>query len=208
MKNQAFVRAALAAAMIGMSAGLAGCFTAAATGIVVGGLAAVDRRTIGAQTEDQAIELKAYDALRANKLQGGGISVTSFNRRVLLTGQVESEGIKQRAAQLVRGIENVVEVHDELSVAGRASIGSAVTDTSVTTRVKTALLKSPDVPGNSIKVITEKTTVYLMGLVTAAEAEEAARIAARTNGVARVVTVFEVISPEEARRLDGRERSG
>jgi len=207
MKNQAFVRAALAAAMIGMSAGLAGCFTAAATGIVVGGLAAVDRRTIGAQTEDQGIELKAYDALRANKLQGGGISVTSFNRRVLLTGQVENESIKDRAAQLVRGIENVVEVHNELSVAGRASLGSAVTDTSVTTRVKTALLRSPDVPGNSIKVITEKTTVYLMGLVTATEAEEAARIAARTPGVARVVTVFEVISPEEARRLDGRDRS-
>ena len=207
MKNQAFVRAALAAAMIGMSAGLADSFTAAATGIVVGGLAAVDRRTIGAQTEDQGIELKAYDALRANKLQGGGISVTSFNRRVLLTGQVENESIKDRAAQLVRGIENVVEVHNELSVAGRASLGSAVTDTSVTTRVKTALLRSPDVPGNSIKVITEKTTVYLMGLVTATEAEEAARIAARTPGVARVVTVFEVISPEEARRLDGRDRS-
>jgi osmotically-inducible protein OsmY len=208
MKNQAFVRAALAAAMIGMSAGLAGCFTAAATGIVVGGLAAVDRRTIGAQTEDQAIELKTYEALRANKLQGGGISVTSYNRRVLLTGQVENESIKQRAAEVARGIENVVEVHNELVVAGRASLGSAVTDTSVTTRVKTALLRSPDVPGNSIKVVTEKTTVYLMGLVTAAEAEEAARIASRVPGVARVVTVFEVISPEEARRLDGRDRSG
>jgi osmotically-inducible protein OsmY len=175
---------------------------------VVGGLAAVDRRTIGAQTEDQGIELKALEALRNNKLQGGGISVTSYNRRVLLTGQVENDSIKERAAQVVRGIENVVAVHNELTVAGRASLGSAVTDTSVTTRVKTALLRSPDVPGNSIKVVTEKTTVYLMGLVTAAEAEEAARLASRTPGVARVVTVFEVISPEEARRLDGRDRAG
>lgn len=207
MRKQAFARAALVAAMIGMSAGLAGCFTAAATGIVVGGLAAVDRRTIGAQTEDQAIELKAYEALRANKLQGGGISVTSFNRRVLLTGQVENESVKERAARVVGAIDNVVEVHNELNIAGRASLGSSVTDASVTTRVKTALLNSDKVPGNSVKVVTEKTTVYLMGLVTAAEAEAAARIASRTSGVARVVTVFEVISPEEARRLDGRERS-
>lgn len=205
---QAIARAALVAALVGMSAGLAGCFTAAATGIVVGGLAAVDRRTIGAQTEDQAIELKAREALRAHKLQGGGISVTSFNRRVLLSGQAENESIRERATEVVRGIENVVEVHNELDVAGRASFGSAVTDTSITTRVKTALLNSSEVPGNSVKVVTEKTTVYLMGLVTAAEAEAAARITSRTSGVARVVTVFEVISTEDARRLDGRAASG
>ncbi|MFA7506493.1 MAG: BON domain-containing protein [Burkholderiaceae bacterium] len=205
---QAIARAALVAALVGMSAGLAGCFTAAATGIVVGGLAAIDRRTIGAQTEDQAIELKAHEALRANQLQGGGISVTSFNRRVLLSGQAENESVKARATEVVRGIENVVEVHNELDIAGRASFGSSVTDTSITTRVKTALLNSSEVPGNSVKVVTEKTTVYLMGLVTAAEADAAARIASRTSGVARVVTVFELISPEEARRLDGRASSG
>jgi len=203
MKTQLIARAALVAAMVGMSAGLAGCFTAAATGIVVGGLAAVDRRTIGAQTEDQGIELKAYEALRAHKAQGGGISVTSFNRRALLTGQVETEGIKERAGAVVAAVENVREVHNELVVAGRSSLGSSVTDTSITTRVKTALLRSSDVPGNSVKVVTEKTTVYLMGIVTSAEAEAAARIASRTSGVARVITVFEVISPEEARRLDG-----
>jgi len=207
MKTQLIARAAMVAALVGMSAGLAGCFTAAATGIVMGGLAAVDRRTIGAQTEDQGIEIKAYEALRANKLQGGGISVTSFNRRVLLTGQVENESVKERAGRAVGAVENVVEVHNELNVAGRASFGSSVTDTSVTTRVKAAMLNSSEVPGNSVKVVTEKTTVYLMGILTAAEAEAAARIASRTPGVARVVTVFEVISPEEARRLDGRERS-
>lgn len=207
-KTQAIARAAMVAALVGMSAGLAGCFTAAATGIVVGGLAAIDRRTIGAQTEDQAIELKTYEALRANNVQGGGISVTSFNRRVLLTGQVESESIKARAAEVARGIANVTQVHDELAVAGRASFGSSVTDTSITTRVKTALLNSNEAPGNSVKVVTEKTTVYLMGILTAAEAEAAARIASRTSGVARVVTVFEIISAEEAARLDGRTQSG
>src|SRR5690606_22444027 len=106
----------------------------------------------------------------------------SFNRRVLLTGQVENDSVKTRAARVVGAIENVVEVHNELSVAGRASFGSSVTDTSVTTRVKTTLLNSSDVPGNSVKVVTEKTTVYLMGIVTAAEAEAAARIASRTSG--------------------------
>ncbi len=201
---QLIARAALVATLVGMSVGLAGCFTAAATGIIAGGLAAVDRRTIGAQTEDQGIELKAYEALRANKVQGGGISVTSFNRRVLLTGQVESEGIKARAAEVVGAVENVNQVHNELVVAGRASFGSSVTDTSITTRVKTALLNSSEVPGNSVKVVTEKTTVYLMGILTSTEAEAAARIASRTSGVARVITVFEVISAEEARRLDGR----
>lgn len=205
---QTIRRAVLAGVVATMSAGLAGCFTAAATGVVVGSLAAIDRRTIGAQTEDQGIELKAYEALRSNKLQGGGISVTSFNRRVLLTGQAESESIRARAAEVVGQVDNVVQVYNELTVAGRASFGSAVTDTSITTRVKASLLNDNAVPANSIKVVTEKTTVYLMGIVTATEAERAAQIASRTSGVARVVTVFEIISSEEARRLDGRETSG
>jgi osmotically-inducible protein OsmY len=197
-------RAALVASLLATTVGLAGCFTAAATGIVVGGLAAVDRRTVGAQAEDQSIELKAAEALRRNKLQGGGISVTSFNRRVLLTGQVESETVKQNATALIAKIENVRQVHNELSVAGKVSLGTTATDTSITARVKAALLNSGQVPGNSIKVVTEATTVYLMGLVTASEAEEAARIASRASGVTRVVTVFEVIADAEARRLDNR----
>lgn len=203
---QAIARAALVAVLATTTVGLAGCFTAAATGVVIGGLAAIDRRTIGAQTEDQGIELKAYEALRANKLQGGGISVTSFNRRVLLTGQVENDDIRDRAAAVVGGVENVVQVFNELTVAGRASFGSSVTDTSITTRVKAALLNNPKVPANSVKVVTEKTTVYLMGIVTQEEGDEAARVTSQTSGVARVVTLFEVVTPEEARRLDGAAR--
>ena len=194
-------RTALIVLLAASSSGLAGCFTLAATGVALGALAVIDRRTIGAQTEDQAIELKSIDAL--STLQDkSGIAVTSFNRRVLLTGQVLSEAEKQQAAAAIAGISNVRSVYNELAVAGKASLQVAASDTTITTRVKTSLLRDPLVPGNSVKVKTESSIVYLMGLVTYEEAQRAAEIASTTPGVARVVTVFEIISQAEAESLE------
>ncbi|UCE31834.1 MAG: BON domain-containing protein, partial [Burkholderiales bacterium] len=106
-----FAAAAMLAAVV---ASQAGCFTVAATGTVVGALAVVDRRTFGAQTEDQAIELKATSALGEDLADSGAISVTSYNRNVLLTGQVADPQARTRAGQIVAALDNVRSVHNEL----------------------------------------------------------------------------------------------
>ncbi len=177
------------------------CFTLAATGVALGALAAIDRRSIGAQTEDQTIELKARSLLRERLADASGIAATSFNRRVLLTGQVLSDQDKQLAGATVAGLPNVRGVYNELEISGQPSLQVTASDVTVTTRVKTSLLRDQLVPGNSVKVKTESGSVYLMGLVTNEEAERAASIASRSGGVQKVVTVFEIISTEEAASL-------
>ncbi|MFK7965579.1 MAG: BON domain-containing protein [Burkholderiaceae bacterium] len=177
------------------------CFTLAATGVALGALAAIDRRSIGAQTEDQTIELKARSLLRERLSDASGIAATSFNRRVLLTGQVLSDQDKQLAGATVAGLPNVRGVYNELEISGQPSLQVTASDVTITTRVKTSLLRDQLVPGNSVKVKTESGSVYLMGLVTNEEAERAASIASRSGGVQKVVTVFEIISTEEAASL-------
>ncbi len=199
--RQPAARTAMVLALIVGSLGQAGCFTLAATGVALGALAVIDRRSIGAQTEDQTIELKARSQLRVAIHDASGISATSFNRRVLLTGQVLSEQDKQLAGSTVAGLPNVRGVYNELEVSGQPSLQVTASDVTITTRVKASLLRDQLVPGNSVKVKTESSTVYLMGLVTNEEAERAAEIASRTGGVARVITVFEIISPDEAASL-------
>ena len=196
-------RTAVAGALLASTLALSGCIGLAATGVAVGTMAALDRRTVGAQTEDQGIELKAYGQLREAIEQSGGISVTSYNRKVLLTGQVASEQDKRKAEQIVAGIANVRSVHNELQVLGRPSLTTSAADTAITARVKTALVESQDVQANTVKVVTESGTVYLMGLVTRREADRAAQIASNVAGVQRVVTVFELITEDQAKQVHG-----
>jgi len=198
----ASLRVAVAGALIASTLAITGCVPLAATGVAVGTMAAIDRRTVGAQTEDQSIELKAADQIRAT-LGQSSISVTSFNRKVLLTGQAATEQDKRNAERIVAAIDNVRSVHNELQVAGGPSLTSKAADTSITARVKTALINAQDIKGNTVKVITESGTVYLMGLVSRREADRAAQVASRVSGVQRVVTVFELITEEEAARLHG-----
>jgi osmotically-inducible protein OsmY len=197
------VRIAVASALIASTLAMSGCFPLAATGVAVGTMAVMDRRTVGAQTEDQAIEIKARSQLASALSDAGGIAVTSFNRKVLLTGQVVSDQDKRNAERIVAGIENVRSVHNELQVLGRVSMTTVAADTSITARVKAALIEAPDLKGNTVKVVTEAGTVYLMGLVTRREADRAAQVASRVGGVQRVVTAFELITEEEAARIHG-----
>ena len=193
------LRFAVAGALIVSTLALSGCFPLAATGVAVGAMAAMDRRTIGAQTEDQEIELRARSQLSQAIEQSGGISVTSFNRKVLLSGQAASAQDKARAEQIVAALPNVRSVHNELQVLGRPSFTTSAADTSITARVKTAMIEASDLQANTIKVVTESGTVYLMGLVSQREATRAAQVASRVSGVQRVVTVFELISEEEVK---------
>ena len=188
-------------AMIATTLVSAACVPLAATGIALGAIAVIDRRTIGAQTEDQGIELKAVAELRKVITDASGVAVTSFNRRVLLTGQVLSGIDKQNAGAIIAGLPNVRGVYNELEIAGKSSLGSDAADATLTTKVKTVLLRDKVVPGNSVKVKTEQAVVYLMGLVTNEEAQRAAELTSQVSGVSRVITVFEILSVEEAQRL-------
>lgn len=170
-------------------------------GATMGTLSALDRRTVGAQTEDELIELKGKNRLTESMRHADGIGVTSYNRKVLLTGQVLSAEDKSNATKVIASMNNVRSVDNELQVSGRVSMGVAASDALITTRVKTALLDSNRVQANTIKVVTEASVVYLMGIVTAEEGRAAADIASRTSGVARVVTVFETISSDELQKI-------
>lgn len=164
---------------------------AAATGATV----ALDRRTTGVFVGDQEIELRAQKRLKeAFPKNAGSISITSYNRQVLLTGQVQDESSRTRAGEIVKDVPDVRAVYNELSVAGVASLSDDANDTAITGKVKARLLRDESVPGTKIKVVTEMAVVYLMGLVTQNEAHIATEIARTTNGVAKVVILFELIN--------------
>jgi osmotically-inducible protein OsmY len=174
---------------------LHGCAAAVVGGAATGTAVALDRRTTGVYIGDQEIELRAMNRLReAFPQKTDNISATSYNRQVLLTGQVPDEPIRSRAGEIVKGIPDVRTVFNELSISGIASLTSDANDVAITSKVKTRLLRDERVPGSKIKVVTESSVVYLMGLVTQAEADVATDIARTTSGATKVVTLFEYIN--------------
>jgi len=200
MKNIA--RTLTVAALMGATLITSGCIGLAATGLVVGSVALTDRRTLGAQTEDTSIEIKAKLRINDQLRYPGGVSVTSYNRRVLLTGQVGDDDERKRAERLVRAVDNVRTVHNELQLSGQPGLAADAADAATTASVKTALIESKETPAASIKVVTEGGVVHLMGLVTQTESRAAIRVASRVRGVKKVVALFEVISEEEAGKLE------
>jgi osmotically-inducible protein OsmY len=202
MNKARLQRALAAAALCGMTAiGLQGCIEMAVGTAVVGTLAATDRRTLGAQTEDKTIVVKGE--ARANNLVGeaGHVNVTSFNRKVLLTGEVKDEATKQAVEREIGGIEGVVAVINDLEVGGVSSLTSRSNDSLITGKVKASFVDTKDLYANSIKVVTERGNVYLMGRVTQREANLATEVARGVSGVHKVVRVFEYISDDELKQL-------
>jgi Predicted periplasmic or secreted lipoprotein len=186
-----FALAALLAASLPM---IHGC-----TALVVGGAAtavvvADDRRTTGTVVEDQEIELRAMNRLREGFPEKTvSVSTVSYNRQVLLVGQVPDEATRAKVADTVKAIPSVARIYNETTVSGVASYTSEANDASITTKVKARLVKSDKVSSNHVKVVTEAAVVYLMGLVRRDEGEVAGKIAAGTSGVTRVVKLFEYI---------------
>jgi osmotically-inducible protein OsmY len=191
--------AALAAACVPM---LQGCFPVVAAGAGGAVLSALDRRTSGTQVEDEGIELRASSRLREKLGSRANISITSYNRNVLLTGQVADEATRAEAGAIVGSVPNVRGISNETEIAGVSSLTQRSSDAVITSKVKARILDSQRVSANHVKVVTEGSKVYLMGLVTEAEANAAKQVAAATGGVAKVVAIFEIVTPEEARRLD------
>jgi osmotically-inducible protein OsmY len=164
-------------------------------------LVASDRRTSGAQLEDETIELRGGARVRDALGDKAQVTVTSFNRQVLLTGQVASERDRQTVLQLVEKIENVRTVVNELSIAPLLTLSERSNDLLVTAKVKGSLVDSRDLFANAFKVVTERGTVYLMGRVTQRESNSATNVIRNVNGVTKVVRLFEIITEEELRNL-------
>jgi osmotically-inducible protein OsmY len=184
-----------------LAAALSGCAPLVLGGAAMGSMIAVDRRTSGAQLEDEGIELRANRRLRDAIGERAHINVTSYNRQVLLTGEVPSDADKQTAEQLVGKVENVRAVVNELGVMGNSSLTQRSSDTLTTGKVKASLVDDKLLQAGAFKVVTERGTTYLMGLVTPQEAERATNLTRTIGGVQRVVRVFEMISPEDLNRI-------
>ncbi len=196
MKTTRFVFGGLAPrmALLAVVAGvLSGC-----VGVVLGGAAGGasvinDPRTAGSQVEDESIELKAGTRLRGQKEldQQVHINVTSYNQVVLLTGEAPTEDMRAQVFELVKGIEKVRTVHNEITIAAPTPLTSRTTDSWLTTSVKAKIVGAKELNAIRIKVVSEAGTVYLLGLVTQKEGDLAAQLASQTAGVQRVVKLFE-----------------
>ncbi len=186
-------RIAAACAATALAALLTACVTAMiAVGVGGAAMVATDRRTAGAQVDDEAIELKVADRIRTLYGDRVHVNVTSFNGIVLLTGEVPDLAASASIDMVAKGIEKVRSVHNEMVVVSPNSDLSARTnDSFITTKVKGRFVEANKFPPNAVKVVTERAVVYLMGIVSKQEGTAAGEIAASTEGVARVVKVFE-----------------
>lgn len=198
---QRWRRACVALSAVAALQALSGCVGLVVGSAVVGGMVAVDRRTSGAQVEDQGIELKAINRIREVTAGRGHASVTSYNRVVLVTGEAATEEDKQAVDQAIQRIENVRSIVNELAVMEASSLGSRSSDLVVTSKVKAALIDAADLQASAYKVVTERGVVHLMGRVTQREADRGAEVARAVGGVKRVVRVFEVITEAELAKL-------
>jgi osmotically-inducible protein OsmY len=173
---------------------LQGCTPLVVAGAAAGGImVASDRRTIGTMTEDEGIELRTAGRVGERFKDGVHVNVTSFNRVSLLTGEVPTAEARAEVERIARAVENVRGVHNETIVAGVSSWTVRNNDAIITTKVKTRFLDSQKFNPLDVKVVTENSVVYLMGLVKKSEANDAAEIARTTSGVQKVVRVFEYL---------------
>lgn len=189
--------AALLASLVSLSA----CAPLIVGGAVVTGVMATDRRTTGTQVEDESIEIKVASAVRKELGERIHLNVTSYNRQILLTGEVRNVADKERAEKIAQSQENVKSVVNDLAVIDISSLTQRSKDIVLTGRIKAAFVDAKDLQVNAIKVVTERGIVYLMGRVTPREAKRATDIARSMSGVTKVVRVFEEISEQELQRL-------
>ena len=169
---------------------LQACFPVVATGVGAAALMAADRRTTGIYVEDENIEWKIVARMREDAT-GSHVNATSYNRRVLLTGETPTQATRKQIEDGIRSIPSVREVINELQIAGASSMTARGNDALITSNVKARMVNQPKFSPTNIKVVTEANVVYLMGLVTQEEADAAVEVARTTSGVNRVVKVFE-----------------
>ncbi|MCX7164033.1 MAG: BON domain-containing protein [Betaproteobacteria bacterium] len=181
---------------------LSGCFGVAAVGVGAGALMLADRRISETYIADEGMEIRASSQISQKYGDKVHINVASYNRMVLLTGEVPSEAIKADVEKIAAGVPNVKSISNELAIAGPSSFGGRSNDSYITSKVKARFVDANKFAANHVKVVTEAGVVFLIGLVTQAEANAAVEITRTTGGVQKVVRVFEIISPEQAKALD------
>ena len=191
------LRLPLLASALAASTLMSGCAVLVGGAIVGSSMVATDRRTSGTQLEDQSIEFKSIKRIGDVIGDRGHLNVTSYNRLVLVTGEVPTEADKASVEQAVARIDNVRSVINEVGVMVSSSIGTRSNDTLLTSKVKASMVDAKDVQSGAYKVVTERGVVYLMGRVTEREANRAAEIARGVSGVVKVVKVFEVVTEGE-----------
>ena len=189
------------AVLLASLASLSACAPLIVGGAVVTGVMATDRRPTGTQVEDESIEIKVGSAVRKEMGERIHLNVTSYNRLVLLSGEVSTAAEKARAEKLAQSQENVNAVVNDLAVMPVSSLTQRSKDTIITGQVKAAFVDAKDLQVNAFKVVTERGIVYLMGRVTSREAKRATDITRSISGVTKVVRVFEEISEQELQRL-------
>lgn len=192
------IRPTVLLAALAASTLISACAPLVVGGAMLGGtLMATDRRTSGAQLEDQAIELKARNRVREVIGERGHVGITSYNRMALITGEVPTEADKAAVEQAVQRVENVRSTVNELEITPPSSLTSRSNDVILTSKVKASFVDAKDVFANAFKVVTERGTVYLMGRVTEREASRAVEIARGIGGVRKVVRVFDIVTEQE-----------
>jgi len=194
----------LSAAVAALAPSLTGCVPVAAVGVGAGVLVFSDRRPTETFIADEAIEGRAGNRINEKYGDRAHVNVTSYNRAVLLTGEVPSEAAKVEAEKIVATVPNVRAITNELLVAGPSSYGARSNDSYITSKVKARFVDANKFSPNHVKVVTEGGTVFLLGLVTQREADAAVEITRTTGGVQKVVRVFDIITEAEAQRIDNR----
>jgi osmotically-inducible protein OsmY len=185
-----------------MCLGLASCAAPLMFGGVLGGaMVASDRRSAGIQLEDETIEQRSATAIRENFGSKEHINITSYNRQVLITGEVSNDTIRRQVESLIGRVENVRAVVNELAIGPASSTGDRASDALLVAKVKASMVDTEDVFANVYKVVGERGTVYLMGRVTQREAKRATDVVRGVSGVKRVVRVFEYITEDELRAM-------
>jgi osmotically-inducible protein OsmY len=178
---------------VAICSALTGCVAVVAGGAATGGVMAADRRSSGTYVDDEGIEWKALTEINNTLGDKIHVNVTSYNRSVLLTGEAFDEATKNRAESIAKDVQNVRNVTNELAIAPASSLTARSNDSYLTSLVKAEMIKENRFPANYVKVVTENSVVYLMGMVTRKEADDAVEIARSTNGVRKVVKVFEYV---------------
>ena len=190
-----------AAAVVGS---LSACVPLVVGGAVVGTLVVIDRRTSGTQLEDEGIEFRASNRIKEVIGDKGHVNVTSYNRQVLLTGEVPTAKDRELVEKAVAGVDNVRSVVNELAVMPNSTLTQRSNDTLITGKVKASFVDAKDISLNAFKIVTERNTVFLMGRVTPREVARAPEIARGVGGVEKVVRVFEIISEDELARYQAK----
>jgi len=181
---------------------LQGCFPVVAGGMTAGVLMATDRRSSGTYVEDEGIEVKAAVRIADQFKDQVHVNITSYNRKVLLTGEAPNEEVKAQIERVVSVVPNVAGITNDIQVAGVSSLSSRSNDAYITSKVKARFIDGQRFAANHVKVVTEASVVYLLGLVTEREAKAAIEVTRTTAGVRKVVNVLEIITDAQARDLD------